>query len=102
MPWRVVWFRPQLPTGAGIFLSRGRWAGVSFAARAATSVGIADDTIQHLSMLRIVWAAASAAADAFRAADNPVDEELVADLERMVERTRLEIERLAAILARPS
>jgi hypothetical protein len=30
------------------------------------------------------------------AADNPIDGELVADLENMVERTRLELERLAA------
>jgi hypothetical protein len=50
---------------------------------------------QHLSMLKILYAASAAALDAFRAADNPVDAELVQDLEKMVERTRREIERLA-------
>ena len=49
---------------------------------------------QQLSMLRILHAACSTALDAFRAADNPIDEQLVADLEAMVERTRLELERL--------
>jgi hypothetical protein len=53
-------------------------------------------------MLRIVYAASSTALDAFRAADNPVDGALLADLEKMVERTRGEIERLAARLANPS
>jgi hypothetical protein len=56
-------------------------------------------TPQELAMLRILYGACSAALDAFRAADNPVDEHLVADLERMVERTRGEIERLSARLA---
>jgi hypothetical protein len=49
-------------------------------------------------MLRILYGASATALDAFRAADNPVDEELVADLERMVERTHRDIERLAARL----
>ncbi|HJQ50177.1 MAG TPA: hypothetical protein VJ838_06680 [Gaiellaceae bacterium] len=53
-------------------------------------------------MLRILYGACAAALDAFHAADNPVDEQLVADLEDMVERTQGEIERLAALLARPS
>ena len=47
-------------------------------------------------MLRILYGAAATALDVFRAADNPVDDELVADLEMMVERTRLELERLDA------
>jgi hypothetical protein len=47
-------------------------------------------------MLKILYAACSTAVDAFRAADNPVDRELIADLEKMVERTHREIERLAA------
>ena len=64
---------------------------------------MATDTQQHLSMLRILYGACSAALDAFRAADNPVDDQLVADLETMVERTKGEIERLSAHLAnRPS
>ncbi len=53
-------------------------------------------------MLRILYGACSAALDAFRAADNPVDEQLVADLETMVERTKREIERLSARLAKSS
>jgi hypothetical protein len=60
------------------------------------------DTHKHLAMLRILYGACGAALDAFRAADNPVDEELVADLEAMVERTKEEIERLSAHLANPS
>jgi hypothetical protein len=50
-------------------------------------------------MLRILHATTSTALDAFYAAANPVDDELVADLEKMVERTRLEIERLGPFLA---
>ena len=60
---------------------------------------MASDTYQHLAMLRILYGACAAALDAFRAADNPVDERLVADLETMVVRTQAEIERLAAHLA---
>lgn len=62
---------------------------------------MAADTHKHLAMLRILYGACAAALDAFRAADNPVDEELVADLETMVERTKGEIERLSAHLADP-
>ena len=61
-----------------------------------------SDTGQHLAMLRILYGACSAALDAFRAADNPVDEQLVGDLQTMVERTRGEIERLAERLAEGS
>lgn len=57
---------------------------------------------QHLSMLRILYAASAAALDAFRAADNPIDTQLVEDLEKMVERTRREIDRLAAASGEPS
>ena len=56
------------------------------------------DTPQHLAMLRILYGACAAALDAFRAADNPVDAELVADLETMMTRTHDEIERLTALL----
>jgi hypothetical protein len=51
---------------------------------------------QHISMLTILHAACKTALDAFYAADNPVDNELIADLEKMVERTRVELERLVA------
>ena len=57
-------------------------------------------TPRHLAMLRILYGACATALDAFRAADNPVDSQLVADLESMVARTYLEIERLSAQLAK--
>ena len=63
---------------------------------------MATGTHRHLAMLRILYGACAAALDAFRAADNPVDERLVADLETMVERTKGEIERLSADLTGPS
>ena len=63
---------------------------------------IEPTTSRHLAMLRILYGACAAALDAFHAADNPVDEQLVVDLENMVERTKDEIERLAAQPARPS
>ena len=63
---------------------------------------MAADTRKHLSMLRILYGASSAALDAFRSADNPVDERLVDDLEKMVTRTLSEIERLSGRLAKAS
>jgi hypothetical protein len=63
---------------------------------------MAADTYKHLSLLRILYGACAAALDAFRAPDNPVDGQLVADLERMVERTLGEIERLTGHLANPA
>ena len=60
---------------------------------------MASDTHQHLAMLRILYGACSAALDAFRAADNPVDTQLVSDLEAIMTRTYGEIERLTAVLA---
>ena len=57
-----------------------------------------SDTHQHLAMLRILYGARAAALDAFRAADNPVDAQLVTDLEAMMSRTRDEIERLTSLL----
>jgi hypothetical protein len=59
---------------------------------------MAADTPQHLAMLRILYGACSAALDAFRAADNPVDRQLVADLESMMDRTEDEIGRLTLLL----
>jgi hypothetical protein len=61
---------------------------------------MAADTHKHLAMLRILYGACSAALDGFRAADNPVDDQLVIDLENMVERTKGEIERLSTLLAK--
>jgi hypothetical protein len=45
-------------------------------------------------MLRILLATCQTAIDAFQAANNPVDQELLIDLENMVERTRGELERI--------
>jgi hypothetical protein len=59
---------------------------------------MASDTPQHLAMLRILYGACAAALDAFRAADNPVDTQLVGDLEKMMTRTQGEIERLTGLL----
>lgn len=53
-------------------------------------------------MLRILYGACSAALDAFRAADNPVDSRLAADLETMMTRTYSEIERLTGLLTQDS
>jgi hypothetical protein len=50
---------------------------------------------RQISMLTILHAACKTALDAFYAADNSIDRTLVTDLERMVERTRLEIETLS-------
>jgi len=52
-----------------------------------------DETVrQQLSMLTILHAACATALEAFYAADKLIDRQLVADLEKMVERTRVEIE----------
>jgi hypothetical protein len=59
----------------------------------------AKSSEQQLAMLHILYGACSAALNAFRAADNPIDEQLVLDLEAMVARTQNEIERLAAHVA---
>ena len=53
-------------------------------------------------MLRILYGACAGALDAFRAAENPIDDDLVSDLEKMVERTKGEIERLSSNLAKPA
>ena len=46
-------------------------------------------------MLRILLATCETTLDTLKAADNAVDAELVADLERMVDRTRRELAALA-------
>ena len=43
------------------------------------------------SMLKILLATCETTRDALTAADNAVDKELLADLERMIERTRAEL-----------
>lgn len=52
-------------------------------------------------MLRILLATCETALDAFRAADNPLDEAFVADLEGITERTREELVALAARDSQP-
>jgi hypothetical protein len=42
-------------------------------------------------MLRILLATCETRLDAFRAADNPLDADFVADLQRITERTRAEL-----------
>jgi hypothetical protein len=51
---------------------------------------------QQRSMLMILLGTCERALEAFQAADNPVDREFVADLERVIERTRTELEALKA------
>jgi hypothetical protein len=53
-------------------------------------------------MLRILLATCETALDVLRAADNPIDTEFVADLERITERTRQELAALAGASKRPS
>jgi hypothetical protein len=50
---------------------------------------------QHRASLLILLAASERALEAFQAAENPVDEEFVIDLERIIARTRAELEAIA-------
>jgi hypothetical protein len=58
---------------------------------------MAADTYQHLTMLQILYGSCAAALDAFHAADSPIDQQLVTDLERVVTQTRSEIQRLSIL-----
>jgi hypothetical protein len=51
---------------------------------------------QEIALLRILVATAEKALEAFEATDNPVDRELVADLRRVIERSRGELDTLIA------
>lgn len=53
-------------------------------------------------MLRILHATCQTALDAFQAADNALDREFVTDLERIMLRSRQEMEALAAAIDNPS
>ena len=64
-------------------------------------VGMADEK-QAMAMLTILLATCETTLATLQAADNPVDREMVTDLERMVERTRVELAKLAARFADPS
>lgn len=51
---------------------------------------------QEIALLRILIATSERALDAFQATDNPVDEEFVQDLERVLERCRRELAAFAS------
>ncbi|MGZ4371009.1 MAG: hypothetical protein ACXVRK_02750 [Gaiellaceae bacterium] len=53
-----------------------------------------SELVQQRSMLVILIAACTSARTAFEAADNTVDAELCADLDRMIERSESELEKL--------
>ena len=53
-------------------------------------------------MLILLLAASEQALETFQAADNPVDREFVADLERIIERTKRELNAFAHRIAKPS
>ncbi len=61
-----------------------------------------SDLTQQRSMLVLLLAACEQALETFQAADNPLDEAFVTDLERIIERTRRELETLHAQIAKPS
>jgi hypothetical protein len=58
------------------------------------------DLVRQRSMLVILIAACSSARTAFEAADNVVDADLCADLNRMIERSEDELEKLSAAIKR--
>jgi hypothetical protein len=53
-------------------------------------------------MLILLLAASEQALETFQAADNPLDREFVTDLERIIERSRRELDAFASRIARPS
>ena len=60
------------------------------------------DEQRAISMLMILLATCETTLETLRAAGNPVDGELLADLERMVDRTRGELTVLTARFSDPS
>jgi hypothetical protein len=52
------------------------------------------DLVQQRSMLMILIAACRTARTAFEAADNVIDEQLLGDLVKMIERSEQELEKL--------
>jgi hypothetical protein len=57
---------------------------------------------QQRAMLLILLAACERALEAFQVADNALDEDFVADLERITLRTRRELEAFASKAAEPT
>jgi hypothetical protein len=58
------------------------------------------ELVQQRSMLVLLIAACTTARTAFEAADNVVDVQLCADLNRMIERSESELEKLNAAINR--
>jgi hypothetical protein len=52
---------------------------------------------REIAMLTILLATCETALDTLKAADNPIDTQLVVDLERVVARTRKELERWGSV-----
>jgi hypothetical protein len=57
---------------------------------------------QEIALLRILIATSERALEAFQAMGNPVDEEFVRDLERILERSRRELVAFVDQFAKPS
>jgi hypothetical protein len=57
------------------------------------------DLVQQRSMLIILIAACTSARTAFEAADNVIDEDLRADLTKMIERSEGELAKLSRLIA---
>ena len=58
--------------------------------------GVISSQPKQIAVLTILLATCETTLEAFAAEDNRLDEQLVQDLERVVERTRRELEALAA------
>jgi hypothetical protein len=63
---------------------------------------IATDGSKQIALLTLLHAVCQEAVQGLQIAENAVDEQLLADLERMVERTRRELEVLNERFAKPS
>ncbi len=57
---------------------------------------------KHVAMLKILYGVCQTALDGFHAADNPIDTEFVADLQRIADRTLAELEAFAKRSVSPS
>jgi hypothetical protein len=57
---------------------------------------MSESISKQVAILNILIAAIEVALDAFRAADNPVDDQLITDLDQVLQRSRRELAGLAA------
>jgi hypothetical protein len=57
---------------------------------------------KHMALLTILIACGEKAVEAFQASDNPVDADFLADLERVIERSRNELVALGQATPEPS